>query len=150
MNMVEQERPALPLEQWEATYRTLHMWTQIVGKVRLVLTPLENHWWNTALYVNTRGLTTSPIPYRGGAFEIQFDFVHHRLELRKSVETSGGEYALALSPKSVAAFYRELLSLLREAGIDVHLNPNPEGIPKPCPLVSAGPQSAFDPHESHP
>jgi len=82
MNMVEQDWPALPLEQWEATYRTLHMWTQIVGKIRLALSPLENHWWNTALYVNTRGLTTSPIPYHGGAFEIQFDFVHHRLELR--------------------------------------------------------------------
>src|SRR5260370_14034952 len=58
------------------------MWTQIVGKIRLALTPLENHWWNTALYVNTRGLTTSPIPYHGGAFEIQFDFVNHRLEIR--------------------------------------------------------------------
>src|SRR6266550_4948875 len=123
MNMVEQDWPALPLGQWEATYRTLHMWTQIVGKIRLALTPLQNHWWNTALYVNTRGLTTSPIPYHGGAFEIQFDFVHHRLELRTergrapsphkpSARTSDGEYALALSPKSVAAFYRELFSLL--------------------------------------
>src|SRR6202166_5298716 len=81
MNTVEQQWPTLPLEEWEPTYKTLHMWTQIVGKIRLALTPLVNHWWNTALYVNTRGLTTSPIPYRGGAFEIQFDFVQHRLEL---------------------------------------------------------------------
>jgi Family of unknown function (DUF5996) len=145
MNMVEQDWPALPLEQWEATYRTLHMWTQIVGKVRLVLTPLENHWWNTALYVNTRGLTTSPIPYPGGAFEIQFDFIHHRLELRKSVGTSDGEYALALSPKSVAAFYRELLSLLHGAGIDVHINPKPQEVPNPIPLDQDDTHASYDP-----
>ncbi len=64
MNMIEQDWPALPLEEWEPTYRTLHMWTQIVGKIRLVLAPLVNHFWNVTLYVNTRGLTTSPIPYR--------------------------------------------------------------------------------------
>jgi Family of unknown function (DUF5996) len=145
MNMVEQDWPALPLEQWEATYRTLHMWTQIVGKIRLALTPLENHWWNTALYVNTRGLTTSPIPYRGGAFEIQFDFVHHRLELRKSVGTSGGEYALALSPKSVAAFYRELLLLLREVGIEVRINPKPQEVPNPIPLDQDDTNASYDP-----
>ncbi len=147
MNMVEQDWPALPLEQWEATYRTLHMWTQIVGKVRLVLTPLENHWWNTALYVNTRGLTTSPIPYRGGAFEIQFDFIHHRLELRtgRGRAPSSHKYALALSPKSVAAFYRELLSLLREAGIDVHINPKPQEIPNPIPLDQDDTHASYDP-----
>ena len=145
MNMVVQDWPALPLEQWEATYRTLHMWTQIVGKIRLVLTPLENHWWNTALYVNTRGLTTSPIPYRGGAFEIQFDFVHHRLELRKSFGTPDGEYALALSPKSVAAFYRELLSLLREVGIDVQINPKPQEVPNPIPLDQDDTHASYDP-----
>src|ERR1700726_3312628 len=124
MNTAEQYWPALLLEEWEPTYRTLHMWTQIVGKIRLTLAPLQNHWWNVALYVNTRGLTTSPIPYRGDAFEIQFDFVNHRLEIRTgrsidpsphktSARISDGERALTLSPKSVAAFYRELLSLLR-------------------------------------
>jgi hypothetical protein len=145
MNMVEQDWPALPLEQWEDTYRTLHMWTQIVGKIRLALTPLQNHWWNTALYVNTRGLTTSPIPYRGGAFEIQFDFIHHRLELRTSARTSGGERALALSPKSVAAFYRELLALLREAGIDVQINPKPQEVPNPIPLDQDETHASYDP-----
>jgi len=98
MNMVEQDWPALPLDEWEATYRTLHMWAQIVGKIRLVLTPLENHWWNTALYVNTRGLTTSPIPYRGGAFEIQFDFVHHRLELRTERGRAPSPHELKQNP----------------------------------------------------
>src|ERR1700675_1672649 len=126
MNTVEKAWPALPLTEWEATYRTLHMWSQIVGKIRLGLTPLQNHWWNTALYVNTRGLTTSPIPYQGRAFEIQFDFIRHRLELRTS---DGSEGVLALSPKSVAAFYRELFSVLHAAGIDVQINTKPQEAP---------------------
>src|SRR5208282_4615264 len=100
MNAIGQYWPALPLEEWESTYRTLHLWTQIVGKIRLGLTPLVNHFWNVALYVNTRGLTTSPIPYRGRTFEIQFDFVDHRLELR----TADGDRALALSPNPLPPF----------------------------------------------
>jgi hypothetical protein len=127
MNTVEQEWPALPLSEWEATYRTLHLWSQIVGKIRLGLTPLQNHWWNTALYVNERGLTTSPIPYRGSAFELQFDFINHRLELR----TTDRDRVLALAPKSVAAFYREMLAMLHEAGIDVEINPKPQEIADP-------------------
>jgi hypothetical protein len=142
--MIEAERdwPALPLEEWEDTYHTLHMWTQIVGKIRLGLAPLQNHWWNVALYVNTRGLTTSPIPYQGRAFEIQFDFVHHRLELRTS---DGGERAIALSPKSVAAFYRELFSTLRQAGIDVQINPKPQEVPHPIPLDRDDTHASYDP-----
>src|SRR6202022_4793997 len=110
----DQTWPSLPLGEWEDTYHTLHMWTQIVGKIRLGLTPLVNHWWNTALYVNSRGLTTSPIPYGGGAFEIQFDFVHHRLVLRTargrapsphkpSPPLPAGEYAWTFSPNAVHA-----------------------------------------------
>src|SRR5438128_12380865 len=95
--------PELPLQQWEDTYHTTHMWTQIVGKVRLELTPRQNHWANVALYVNARGLTTSPIPYDRGAFEIQFDFQRHQLQLTTSV---GDERAFPLAAKSVAAFYR--------------------------------------------
>ncbi len=108
------EWPELPLEEWEDTYHTLHLWTQIVGKIRLGLAPLQNHWWNAALYVNTRGLTTSPIPYQDGAFEIEFNFIDHRLELRMS---NGVDRALPLAPKSVATFYRELFAMLRGAGI---------------------------------
>ncbi len=141
MHMIEQDWPALPLEEWEATYRTLHMWTQIVGKIRLALTPLENHFWNVALFVNARGLTTSPIPYRGRMFEIQFDFVHHRLELR----TSDNERAFALSPKSVAAFYRETFSLLREAGIDVEINPKPQEVPNPILFDQDDTHASYDP-----
>jgi hypothetical protein len=142
--MIEAERdwPALPLEEWEETYHTLHMWTQIVGKIRLGLAPLQNHWWNVALYVNTRGLTTSPIPYQGRAFEIQFDFIHHRLELRTS---DGGERAFTLSPRSVAAFYRELLSTLRQAGIDVQINPKPQEVPNPILLDRDETHASYDP-----
>jgi len=141
MTMIEQDWPALPLEEWEATYRTLHMWTQIVGKIRLALTPLENHFWNVALFVNARGLTTSPIPYRGRMFEIQFDFVHHRLELR----TSDHERAFALSPKSVAAFYRDTFSLLRGVGIDVQINPKPQEVPNPILFDQDETHTSYDP-----
>jgi hypothetical protein len=140
MNAVEQYWPALPLEEWEATYRTLHMWTQIVGKILLALTPLENHFWNVALYVSPRGLTTAPIPYRGRAFEIQFDFVSHRLELR----TSDDERALVLAPKSVAAFYRELFVLLRGVGIEVQTNPKPQEVPNPIPLDQDDTHASYD------
>ena len=141
MNMLEQDWPALPLEQWEATYRTLHMWSQIVGKIRLMLAPLQNHWWNTALYVNARGLTTSPVPYRGGTFEIQFNFVNHRLEVR----TAESERAFALSAKSVAAFYRELFSLLHGVGIDVHINPKPQEVPNPILFDQDETHATYDP-----
>lgn len=141
MNAVEQYWPALPLQEWEATYRTLHMWTQIVGKIRLALTPLQNHFWNVALYVTPRGLTTSPIPYRGSTFEIQFDFVNHRLEL----QTSEGDRALALAPKSVAAFYREVFALLHDAGIEVQINPKPQEVPNPIPLDQDETHASYDP-----
>lgn len=141
MTTLERDWPALPLQEWEATYRTLHMWVQIVGKIRLVLAPLQNHWWNTALYVNACGLTTSPIPYRGRAFEIQFDFIHHRLEVR----TTEGERALALRPKSVATFYQELFFLLRELGINVQINPKPQEIPNPIPFDEDETHASYDP-----
>src|SRR6266852_7600061 len=94
--------PALPLETWKDTYATLHMWTQIVGKVRLALTPLVNHWWNVPLYVSARGLTTSPIPYGKDVFEIQFDFIDHELLIDRC---DGLRTTLALEPRTVAAFY---------------------------------------------
>jgi hypothetical protein len=139
---IEQDWPALPLEEWEDTYHTLHRWTQIVGKIRLGLTPLENHWWNVALYVNTRGLTTSPIPYKGQAFEIQFNFIDHRLELRTS---DGVERGFALAPKSVAAFYRDLFAVLRDAGIAVQINPKPQEVPDPIPLNQDETHASYDP-----
>ena len=141
MNANEQNWPALPLEEWESTYQTLHMWTQIVGKIRLGLAPLENHFWNAALYLNTRGLTTSPIPYRGSTFEIEFDLVNHRLALVRA----DGDRTLSLSAKSVAAFYRELLFLLREAGIEIQINQKPQEVPNPILFDQDETHASYDP-----
>jgi len=134
--------PALPLASWQDTYATLHMWTQIVGKVRLALTPPVNHWWHVPLYVNSRGLTTSAIPYRGSAFELQFDFVHHQLMLRTA---AGGEQSLALAPRSVADFYRDFMAMLRAAHIDVHIWKKPVEIPHPIPFDEDDAHAAYDP-----
>src|ERR1700755_3379417 len=106
--------PPLPLESWEPTRATLHMWTQIVGKVRLALTPMVNHWWNVPLYVSARGLTTSSMPYRDLVVELEFDFISHQLILRKS---DGNSASIALAPKSVADFYDEFVALLRSQGL---------------------------------
>jgi hypothetical protein len=134
--------PELPLNEWEDTYHTLHRWTQIVGKIRRTLAPLQNHWWNVALYVNTRGLTTSPIPYKNAEFEIQFNFIDHRLELRTS---NGDERALPLAPKSVAAFYRELFAMLCDAGIALQINPKPQEVPDPIALDQDETHTSYDP-----
>ncbi len=110
--------PALPLDSWKDTYATLHMWTQIVGKVRLGLTPIVNHWWNVPLYVTARGLTTSRIAYGERAFELWFDFIRHQLVL----ETNDGLVkTLPLAPRSVAEFYREFQEMLRSADIEVKI-----------------------------
>src|SRR4051812_46448799 len=102
--------PELPLAAWQDTYSTLHLWTQVVGKIRMELTPPLNHWWHSTLYVNARGLTTSAIPYGGGSFEIQFDFTDHILEIR----TCEGELReFPLAPMPVADFYRKLMDELR-------------------------------------
>jgi hypothetical protein len=104
------------------------MWTQIVGKVRLELSPYLNHWWEVPLYVSARGLTTSPIPYAAGIFEVEFDFIEHALR----IETSAGETeVLELVPQSVADFYREFMSTLKSLGIDVKIWPMPVEIPNP-------------------
>jgi enamine deaminase RidA (YjgF/YER057c/UK114 family) len=120
--------PALPLDGWRDTYATLHMWTQIVGKTRLALTPLVNHWWNVPLYVSARGLTTSAIPCAWRTFEVEFDFIAHVLEIRTS---DGATRTLALAPRSVADFYAEYMSTLRELGIGATIWPRPCEVPDP-------------------
>ena len=141
MRLAEQAWPALPPGEWENTYRTLHMWTQIVGKIRMSLAPLQNHWWNTALYVSTRGLTTSPIPYQGRTFAIQFDFIHHRIEIQTP---DGTERVLTLSSKSVAAFYRELFSALGETGIEIKINTKPQEVADPISFESDDTHASYD------
>jgi len=110
--------PPLPFQEWEGTCDTLHMWTQIVGKTRLALTPLENHWWNVALYVTPCGLTTSPVPCGNGTFEAEFDFIAHRLLLRTS---AGPSAEVRLYARSVADFYAEYMAALRGLGIEVRI-----------------------------
>lgn len=134
--------PALPLSAWADTYATLHMWTQIVGKVRLALSPHVNHWWEVPLYVNARGLTTSPIPYPKGIFEVQFDFIDHRLD----ITTSNGEAkSIRLEPRTVADFHAEFLSLLHSLEVDVKIWNMPVEIPNPIRFDQDRAHGAYDP-----
>src|SRR5687768_12255605 len=105
--------PALPLDAWRETRDTLHMWTQVVGKVRLALTPTVNHWWNVPLYVSARGLTTSEISYGDRWFDAEFDFVDHVLRIRLN---TGEERLVQLAPRTVADFHAETMSALGSVG----------------------------------
>jgi hypothetical protein len=120
--------PALPLAGWADTCATLHMWTQVVGKVRLALAPPVNHWWHITLATTARGLTTSPMPYGPGTLEIAFDFVDHRLRLETS---DGRSRTIALEPRTVADFYREFVQALRELEVAVRIWPTPVEVPAP-------------------
>jgi Family of unknown function (DUF5996) len=129
--------PALPFAEWEDTATTLHMWTQIVGKIRLALTPWTNHSWHVTLYVTSRGLTTSPIPHDARTFEIHFDFIDHQLH----IDTSEGERrAIDLKPRSVADFYGAVMKTLDELHLPVTINRVPNEIQDPVP---------FDQDEEH-
>jgi len=134
--------PSLPLEEWKDTYATLHMWAQIVGKIRLVQSPLVNHWWQVPLYVSARGLTTSPIPYEARTFEIEFDFIDHQLRVTTS---DGIKKTLALAPRSVADFYRELMRTLSSLGIEVEIRVKPDEVPDPIPFAEDETHAAYDP-----
>jgi uncharacterized protein DUF5996 len=138
--------PELPLEAWQDTYATLHLWTQIVGKVRLALSPNINHWWGVSLYVNAVGLTTSAIPYALGNFEIQFDFIHHKLVIRTSKDAI---VALALAPQSVADFYRDFMETLGSLGIAVKIWKMPVEIPDPIPFDEDRQHASYDPEYAH-
>ncbi|HEV2199657.1 MAG TPA: DUF5996 family protein [Bryobacteraceae bacterium] len=134
--------PALPFDSWKDTRATLHLWMQMVGKVRLRLAPLVNHWWNVPLYVTTRGLSTSRIPYEGSAFELRFDFLQHQLIL----ETSDGVVkTLPLAARPVADFYWEFLSMLLSAGIEVKIWKMPTEIPDPIPFDEDRVHASYDP-----
>ncbi len=133
--------PPLPLKEWENTCATLHMWTQMAGKVRLELTPLVNQYWNVALYVNSRGLTTSAIPYAGATFEVQFDFIDHKLVVTTS---SGAIQSIELAPKSVAEFYAEFMGLLRTLGIAVKIWPMPVEVANPIRFDQDRTHASYD------
>jgi hypothetical protein len=133
--------PPLPYEAWKDTQATLHRWTQIVGKIRLVQSPWTNHSWHVPLYVTARGLTTSPVPYGTRSFEILFDFVAHRLR----IETDAGSVeTMALEPRAVADFYRELFGRLRSLGFDLAIRPMPNEIPDAIPLDQDREHASYD------
>ncbi len=134
--------PALPLEEWKDTYDTLHRWTQIVGKIRLAAAPLENHWWNTTLYVNSRGLTTSAMHHDDMTFQIDFDFIDHLLLLRTS---EGSTETIALRPRSVADFYQETISVLEELGIYVPIWTTPVEVQDRTPFEEDDKHASYDP-----
>jgi len=145
-NFTQGSWPELPLEAWQDTYATLHMWTQIVGKVRLKLSPRINHWWEVALYVNARGLTTSAIPYDGKIFEVQFDFIDHKLMILTSW---GPSKTLPLKAQSVADFYAEFMSALRSLGIAVKIWTMPCEVPNPVRFTSDTRHASYDPEYAH-
>jgi len=133
--------PSIPVPAWQDTRDTLQLWTQIVGKVRMVNTPLVNHWWNVPLYVTDRGLTTSLIPRLDGSFEIAFDFVAHRLRI---TTTSGTERTMALAPRSVADFYAELMGLLDDLGLHTDIWTMPVEIEGAIPFDADEVHHAYD------
>jgi len=134
--------PALPLDSWKDTLATVHMWSQIIGKVRLELCPLVNHWWNVAFYLTPRGMTTSAMPYGQGSVEIQFDFIDHKLVMEIS---DGRVLAIPLKAESVAEFYLRFMAALADLGVAVKIWTRPVEIPDPIPFEKDQVHSAYDP-----
>jgi len=146
--------PALPLASWKDTLATVHMWTQIVGKVRLQLCPLVNHWWNVPFYLTARGMTTSAMPYpRGtsqettsGTIEVRFDFIDHKLFLETS---EGRTVVIVLEPQSVAEFYKKFMAALAELGVAIQIWTTPCEIPDPIPFEKDEVHADYDPAAMH-
>jgi hypothetical protein len=134
--------PALPLDGWKETYETLHRWTQVVGKIRLVQTPWINHSWHSTLYVTARGLTTGPVPHGATSFQLNFDFLNHELTIRTSL---GGMRTLRLGPRSVAVFYRDLMATLDDLGVPVRIRTTPNELPDAVPFDQDTAHAAYDP-----
>ena len=138
--------PALPLEAWQDTCVTLQMWLQIVGKLRMSLSPAQNHWWHVPFYVSSRGLTTSPVPHAGRVFEVEFDFCRHNVRISTS---DGMEKFLPLYSRSVADFYRELMGALSAIGVEARIWPMPVECPNPIPFPKDTQHATYDPEYAH-
>jgi hypothetical protein len=138
--------PSLPYDSWKDTLATLHLWTQVVGKVRLELTPLVNHWWNVPLYVTARGLTTSPMPYGERTLEILFDFIGHNLLIEVS---DGRVVTLPLKPESVAKFYQSVSTTLSDLGMPVKIWSMPCELPSPIAFEKDTEHASYDAEAAH-
>jgi hypothetical protein len=150
--MLQQEQiseiwPVLQFDEWKDTLATLHMWTQVVGKVRLALEPMSNHWWQVPLYVTTRGLTTSPMPCGDGrTVQIDFDFVYHTLTFS---DCEGENSVLALTPMPVAEFYRQVMERLRALAIDVRIRTTPVEVHDAIPFDRDYTHASYDKNYVH-
>jgi hypothetical protein len=133
--------PRLDYSAWADACTTLQLWTQVVGKIRLALTPAVNHWWATTLYVTARGLTTSPMPWQDGVLQIDFDFIDHQLILRLS---DGRMERVALVPRTVADFYGEVMQRLRALGVEVHIWTMPVEIPDAIRFEADNKHKSYD------
>ncbi len=134
--------PDLPTAAWRDTYATLHLWTQVIGKIRLARTPWLNHSWHIALYVTARGLTTSPIPDDDRNFQIDLDFIDHTLRISTS---DGAVREFALAGHSVASFYAAVMSALADLGIHVTIDEMPNELPEPIPFSQDNQHASYDP-----
>ncbi|MEE2035163.1 DUF5996 family protein [Rhodococcus chondri] len=141
-----EDRPSLRVADWVATRDTLHMWLQIVGKIRLVHSPMVNHWWQTTLYVTPRGLGTSSIPYGGSVFDVEFDFCEHNLRIRSS---DGGSRVVPLTAQPVADFYARTLGALDQLGIATHIQGAPNEVDPAIPFAQDHEHDAYDPDAAH-
>lgn len=138
--------PSLPLGEWQDTNDTLHLWTQIVGKIRLKQTPPVNEWWNTTLYLTPRGLTTSAMPYKNESFAIDFDFISHQLIVRTSFDDG---FTFNLKPMSVADFYKKLMSQLKSICIEVEIKAIPDEIENPIPFAEDTTHASYNAEYVH-
>lgn len=138
--------PELPFEAWKETYETLHRWMQIVGKIKLALMPMWNHWWQVSLHVSAAGLTTTPIPYGKHIFEILFDFINHELVI---LVNNGKKISIGLYPRSVSDFYRELLMRLDSEGIEVNIWTTPVEIDDRIPFEMDTKHASYDAQYAH-
>jgi hypothetical protein len=134
--------PPIPLQEWQDTCATFHMWTQIVGKIRLTESAWLNHSWHSTLYVTSRGLTTSPIPHGTRTFQIDFDLITHELIVQAS---DGALFNTPLQPQSVAEFYRQLMDALARMQLDIRIHARPNEVPDPIPFARDETHRAYDP-----
>ena len=139
--LANEKWPALATDDWAETRTTFHLWTQIVGKIRMVCTPSENHWWHVPLYVSARGLTTGAIPYGDGVFDLEFDLLSHELVIRRS---TGDRRTVPLRAMSVATFYREVTDALLALGVEVSIHAAPNEVDPAIPFAQDETHASYD------